>query len=219
VIYSSGLATGPNSDVYNDHITERKYAVSTLGRGSYHHGDLRAACLNAAMDLLAEGDETTLSLRAVARRAGVSPNAPYRHYPDKDALLAAMAAHGYQDLREALLEADAAAPREDKFVAMAQAYVRFGVGNPALFHLMFGHPCSRNHPETTAAAALTTAVLAERVAAVIPAAQHGAFMIGAWALVHGLASLVLDGKLPSGDQEALDGLVRSTVETMLGVQA
>jgi AcrR family transcriptional regulator len=192
--------------------------VST-SRVGYHHGDLRAACLTAAMELLAEGDETTLSLRAVARRAGVSPNAPYRHYPDKDALLAAMATQGFHDLRDALVAADAQATVEDRFVAMAQAYVTFGVRNPGLFGLMFGHPCSRNHPETSAAAAETNAVLAERVGSAVPAAQHGSFLIGAWALVHGLASLVMDGKLPGDDQAALDDMVRSTVETMLGVQA
>ena len=191
----------------------------STSRASYHHGDLRAACLTAAMELLAEGDETTLSLRAVARRAGVSPNAPYRHYPDKDALLAAMATQGFHDLRDALVEADAQAAVEDRFVAMAQAYVAFGVRNPALFGLMFGHPCSRNHPETSAAAAETNAVLAQRVATAVPVVQRDSFMIGAWALVHGLASLVMEGKLPADDQEALDNMVRSTVETMLGVHA
>jgi AcrR family transcriptional regulator len=192
--------------------------VST-SRVGYHHGDLRAACLTAAMELLAEGDEGTVSLRAVARRARVSPSAPYRHYPDKDALLAAMATQGFRDLRDALVQADAKAAVEDRFVAMAQAYVGFGVRNPALFGLMFGHPCSRNHPETSAAAAETKAVLAERVATAVPAAQHESFMIGAWALVHGLASLVMDGKLPGDDRQALDTMVRSTVDTMLGVQA
>jgi AcrR family transcriptional regulator len=191
--------------------------VSTSKTG-YHHGDLRAACLTAAIELLAEGDEATLSLRAVARRAGVSANAPYRHYPDKDALLAAMATQGFHDLRDALIHADAHAATEDRFVAMAQAYVTFGVQSPALFGLMFGHPCSRNHPETSAAAAETTAVLAERVATVVPAARHDSFMIGAWALVHGLASLVLNGKLPADDRRALDDMVRSTVETMLSLQ-
>jgi AcrR family transcriptional regulator len=190
--------------------------VSTSAREGYHHGDLRAALLSAAMEQLAEGDEATLSLRAVARRAGVSPNAPYRHYPDKDALLAAMATQGYHELRDALVAADAAA--EDRFVAMAQAYVSFAVHNPGLFQLMFGHPCSRSSPETSAAAAETTAVLAERVAAVVPAAQHASFMVGAWSLVHGLAALVLDGKLDVEGQDALDDLVRSTVVTMLGTQ-
>lgn len=190
----------------------------STSRAGYHHGDLRAACLTAAMELLAEGDETTVSLRAVARRAGVSPHAPYRHYPDKDALLAAMAAQGFNDLRDALVQADAGAVVEDRFVAMAQAYIRFGVDNPALFGLMFGHPCSRNRPETSAAAAETMAVLAERVATVVPAARRDTFLVGAWALVHGLAALVMDGKLPADNREALDDMVRSTVETMLSVQ-
>jgi AcrR family transcriptional regulator len=191
--------------------------VSTSKAG-YHHGDLRAACLTAAMELLAEGDEATLSLRAVARRAGVSANAPYRHYPDKDALLTAMATQGFHDLRDDLIQADARAAADDTFVAMAQAYVFFGVQNPALFGLMFGHPCSRNDPETSAAAAETMAVLAQRVATVVPTARHESFLIGAWALVHGLASLVLNGKLPADDRQGLDDMVRSTVETMLALQ-
>ena len=61
---------------------------------TYHHGDLRAACLSAAMELLDESGETELSLRAVARRAGVSPAAPYRHYTDREALVSAVAAVG-----------------------------------------------------------------------------------------------------------------------------
>jgi AcrR family transcriptional regulator len=146
---------------------------------------------------------------------GVSPNAPYRHYPDKDALLAAMAIQGYHILREALVRADAEAAPLDKFVAMAQAYVGFSIENPGLFRLMFGHPCSRSSAETSAAAAETNAILAARVAAVVPAAQHGAFMIGAWALVHGLAALVLDGKLTADGPDALNELVRSTVVTTL----
>jgi len=170
------------------------------------------------MELLAEGDEATLSLRAVARRAGVSANAPYRHYPDKDALLAAMATQGFRDLRDALIQAEAHASAGEPFVAMAQAYVAFGIRSPALFGLMFGHPCSRNHPETSAAAAETMAVLAERVATVVPAAQRDSFLVGAWALVHGLAALVLNGKLPADDRQALDAMVRSTMETMLGLQ-
>ncbi len=190
-------------------------AVSTSKPG-YHHGDLRAACLTAALELLAEGDESTVSLRAVARRAGVSPNAPYRHYPDKDALLAAMATRGFHDLRDALIQAGTHAAEEDRFVPMAQAYVGFGISNPALFGLMFGHPCGRDHPETSAAAAETMAVLAERVGTAVPADRHDAFLTGAWALVHGLAALVMDGKLAADDRPALDAMIRSVVQTMLG---
>jgi AcrR family transcriptional regulator len=190
--------------------------VSTSRKGDgYHHGDLQAALLSSALTLLEEGDEATLSLRAVARHAGVSPNAPYRHYPDKDALLAALATHGFRQLRELLVKADAEAPENDKFVAMAQVYVRYAVDHPGVFRLMFGHPCSRSHPETSAAAAETTAVLAARVSTAVTAEQREPFLIGCWSLVHGLGSLVLDGKLTPNEPEQVDALVRSVVQTML----
>src|SRR6202047_4972543 len=130
-------------------------ALSTLSKDPYHHGDLRAACLNAALELLAEGDETTLSLRAVARRAGVSATAPYRHYPDKDALLGAIATQGCLERRARWAAGDAAAPNGEGFVQMAQAYVAYAIEHPALFRLMFGHPCSQSHPAATLAASQT----------------------------------------------------------------
>ena len=189
-------------------------SASQAGDG-YHHGDLRAACLDAAMGLLEEGTEATLSLRAVARRAGVSANAPYRHYRDKDELLAALATRGYQDLRKLMSDADASAPAGEELVAVGRSYVRYALEHPGLFRLMFGHPCSRSHPDTTAAAAEVTAVLAARVSKLVPEERRPAFMVGLWSLVHGLASLVLDGKLTPGGPEQVDELVGDTVRTML----
>jgi AcrR family transcriptional regulator len=194
------------------------YALSTLSKDTYHHGDLRAACLNAALELLAEGDETTLSLRAVARRAGVSANAPYRHYPDKDALLGALATQGFVDLRAKLATADAAAPSGREFVQMAQAYVAYAIEHPALFRLMFGHPCSQSHPAATQAASETFDVLATRVDATFPPEHRLDFMVGAWSLVHGLASLILDGKFSSVQPADVSGLVESTVSAILGAR-
>jgi AcrR family transcriptional regulator len=193
-------------------------ALSTLSKDTYHHGDLRAACLNAALELLAEGDETTLSLRAVARRAGVSANAPYRHYPDKDALLGAMATQGFLELRSKLAAADAAAPSGEEFVQMAQAYVAYAIEHPALFRLMFGHPCSQSNPAATQAASQTFDVLAIRVDATIPPEHRLAFMVGAWSLVHGLASLILDGKFSSVQSSDVSGLVESTVSAVLAAR-
>src|ERR1700738_3072727 len=74
-------------------------------KAAYHHGDLRAACVRAAMELLEEGSPTSLSLRAVARRAGVSPAAPYRHFADREALVSVVAAVGYRELAERLAAA------------------------------------------------------------------------------------------------------------------
>jgi AcrR family transcriptional regulator len=156
----------------------------------YHHGDLRAALLDAALGLLE--DDEAFSLRAVARRAGVSPTAPYRHYQDKEALLATLATHGFGRLADRL---QAAADLPD----MAVAYVGFALAHPGLFRLMYGRPTAN------AASARTAEILASRLAA--PALQ-----IGAWAMVHGLAVLLLDGKLPGTDPEQL---VRTTVAAVL----
>lgn len=185
-------------------------------RGSYHHGDLRAACLHAALALLEEGDHTTLSLREVARRAGVSPNAPYRHYADKEALLAALVTHGFDEMRERLAAADVLAAEGEEFVAMAQTYVRYALEHPSLFRLMLGHPCSRSHPETGAAADRTRAVLCARVEVLVPEEQRETFTIGSWSLVHGLSTLLVEGKLPADDPVRVAELVRGTVTTMLG---
>jgi AcrR family transcriptional regulator len=156
----------------------------------YHHGDLRAALLDAALELLE--DDETFSLRAVARRAGVSPNAPYRHYADKEALLAALATYGFAQLADRL---EAAA----ELTGMAEQYVAFALSHPGLFRLMYGRPTAN------AAAARTAEILASRLA-------DPALQIGAWAMVHGLAVLLLDGKLPGTDPAQL---VRTTVAAML----
>jgi AcrR family transcriptional regulator len=190
-------------------------STSSAG-GGYHHGDLRAACLTAALGLLEEGDQANVSLRAVARRAGVSPTAPYRHYPDKDSLLAALATHGNEELRECLVKADATATPGDEFVVLAQAYVAYAVAHPALFRLMFDHACTKSNPETAASAAAVTEVLAARVSEAVPPERRQAFMIGCWALVHGLGSLLLNGKLNSSSPDEVADLTRTVVSTMLG---
>ncbi|MFJ6637116.1 TetR/AcrR family transcriptional regulator [Streptomyces sp. NPDC091376] len=189
--------------------------MSTSSGGRYHHGDLRAECLRAALDLLEESDEAALSLRAVARRAGVSPNAPYRHYPDKEALLAALATHGFHELRGILLDAGKAAPAGQEPVALAQAYVHYALDHPALFRLMFSRPCSPAHPEVRAAGDAAYAAISARVGTDAPQESHEPLLAGWWSLVHGLASLVLYGKLPrGGDIEEIDELVRGAVTAM-----
>src|SRR5882762_2830830 len=140
-----------------------------LTNATYHHGDLRAACLRAAMELLEEGGATALSLRAVARRAGVAPSAPYRHYADRDALLSAVAAVGYQDLAEDLAAAHPAPSTADDLAAVAAAYVQFALRRPALFRVMFGEPCDRDSSERVAA----TAAISAYVGAIVERAFPG----------------------------------------------
>ncbi|MFB4319983.1 TetR/AcrR family transcriptional regulator [Actinomadura sp. 21ATH] len=162
---------------------------------SYHHGDLRAACLRAARELLEEDGSAGLSLRAVARRAGVSPTAPYRHYADRDALVSAVAAQGYRELAEHLAAAHPSPAAPDDLVAVAVAYVDFALKHPALFRVMFAEPCDPGNEERASA----TAAIREYVHGIahrtFPDADPGALSTAVWALVHGLAFLYLDGKL------------------------
>src|SRR5258706_16100220 len=105
-------------------------STSKRRKAAYHHGDLRPALLRAAEDVMGKQGLEALTLRDVARRAGVSHNAPYRHFKDRNALLAALAEDGFRALGKAL---------EGKSGSlMGEAYVRFGLANPARFRLMFG---------------------------------------------------------------------------------
>jgi AcrR family transcriptional regulator len=189
--------------------------VSTVSRTApYHHGDLRAACLDAGLEMLDAGQEADLSLRAVARAIGVSANAPYRHFNDKEALLSALATAGFVELRKRLLRADASSAPGRQFVEMARIYVHYAQEHPGLFRLMFGHPCSRAHPDTVAAAARAEEVLAARVAQVVDDGSREPFIIGCWSIVHGLAALILDGKLPT-EAQSIDALVESVISITL----
>ncbi|MFG1663982.1 TetR/AcrR family transcriptional regulator [Streptomyces sp. Y7] len=183
--------------------------------GTYHHGDLRAACLRAARELLEEDGSAGLSLRAVARRAGVSPTAPYRHYADRDSLVSAVAAEGYRELAGHLAAVHPAPATPDDLAAVAVVYVQFALDHPALFRAMFAEPCDPTSAERVAA----TAVITEYVQGIVRDAFPGADSSGAlattvWALVHGLAFLHLDGKLDSSTPEVVADQVRASVHAL-----
>ena len=185
----------------------------------YHHGDLRAACVRAALELLEESGTAELSLRAVARRAGVAASAPYRHYADRDALLAAVAAVGYRELAEFLAAAHPAPSTPDDLAAVAVAYVQFALRRPALFRVMFGEPCDRDSAERVAATEAISAYVGAIVRQAFPGADHDALATAAWALVHGLAFLHLDGKLDASDLAAVAARVTAAVHAMLTASA
>src|SRR5712675_1452378 len=143
----------------------------STARATYHHGDLRAALVRAAIELLEERGETELSLRAVARRAGVSPAAPYRHYADREALVSAVAAVGYRELAKRLADAHPAPSTPEQLASVGVAYVQFALEQPALFRMMFGEPCDRDHDERVAATAAVSLYLREIVARAFPDAE------------------------------------------------
>ncbi|GHE95533.1 TetR/AcrR family transcriptional regulator [Streptomyces griseoluteus] len=186
---------------------------------SYHHGDLRAACLRAARELLEEDGSAGLSLRAVARRAGVSATAPYRHYADRDALVSAVAAEGYRELAEHLAAAHPEPRTPDELASVAVAYVRFALDRPAMFRVMFAEPCDPNSEERVAATAAISEYVRGIVHAVFPGVDPDALSTTVWALVHGLAFLHLDGKLDSSTPEVVDAQVRAAVRALFSVSA
>ncbi|MFE7333770.1 MULTISPECIES: TetR/AcrR family transcriptional regulator [Streptomyces] len=181
---------------------------------TYHHGDLRAACLRAARELLEEDGSAGLSLRAVARRAGVSATAPYRHFADREALVSAVAAEGYRELAEHLTKAHPAPSTPDELASVAVAYVRFALEHPALFRAMFAEPCDPTSEERVAATEAISQYVRSIVGATFPDVDADALSTTVWALVHGLAFLHLDGKLDSSTPEIVTAQVDSAVHAL-----
>jgi AcrR family transcriptional regulator len=169
----------------------------------YHHGNLRETLLEAAIRLIAEIGPTAFTLREVARRAGVSHNAPYRHFRDRDDLMAAVAAQGFRELTRAMMEA--AAPKSDALDRLKHAglgYVTFALRRPEHFTVMFDAPISkRKHPDSAAAGEEAFATLLGFVkhcqdAGRLPSGDLRQMALLAWTMVHGIAKLAITGRLP-----------------------
>ncbi|MFC4377735.1 TetR/AcrR family transcriptional regulator [Nocardia halotolerans] len=181
----------------------------------YHHGDLPTALVRAAIELLEENGATELSLRAAARRAGVSTAAPYRHFADRDALLSAVAAVGFRDLATDLIAASETPRTAEDFSAIALAYVRFALDRPGLFRSMFAEPCDPTSPERIAATTAIHDYVRSVVRQAFPQADEEALATAMWSLVHGLAFLYLNGKFDAGAPGELTERVRATVFAFL----
>jgi AcrR family transcriptional regulator len=195
----------------------------------YHHGDLRRAIVNAALEVLGETQSLEFSLRELARRAGVSHNAPYKHFVDKRELLAAVSAAGFEMLAKRMARATAGfgSPREQLF-AMLRAYIAHGVDNPALYSLMFGGYLSgpdRGRPAIELAEAekakslLADVIVAGGLGRAIPENSRNerkiaGAILACWSLVHGLTLLLADGLVgPKKKSGALgDSLVQGILD-------
>jgi AcrR family transcriptional regulator len=194
----------------------------------YHHGDLRRAMVKAAFELLHETQGLEFSLRELARRAGVSHNAPYKHFADKRELLAAVSAAGFEKLTKRMADGRArhSDPRAQLF-AVLRAYIDHGVESPALYSLMFGGYLSgpdRERPAIELAEAEKAKTL---LADVIVAGGLGHVVAGkswnerkvagailaCWSLVHGLTLLMADGLV--GPKKKAGALGDSLVQGML----
>ncbi len=185
--------------------------MSTSKKRRYHHGGLRPALIAAARSLVEESGVGAVSLRQTARCVGVSAPATYRHFANKDALLAAVAAEGFRDLGAAL--AAASRSEGDPLSSMGMAYVRFALSRRGVFRLMFGPAMAKraNHPELQSAADQAFQWLKSGVQNRGRGVRDRHLAaIAAWALVHGLAQFFLDGVLPEAQAEAVTAAITAS---------
>ncbi len=194
----------------------------------YHHGDLRRTVVAAALELVRETQSVDFSIRELARRAGVSHNAPYKHFADKRELLAAVSAAGFELLASRMAAAaDGRSNPRSLIAAMARDYVRHGIENPALYRLMFGGYLTG--PEEDRPAIERTAAMKIKVL-FADAIQDGALgralprtarnerkiegaLLVYWSLLHGLTLLLVDRLV--GPTEKADEFSKTVLEGMV----
>ncbi|MEM7543938.1 MAG: TetR/AcrR family transcriptional regulator [Pseudomonadota bacterium] len=193
-----------------------------MSETSYHHGDLRAALLCEAEAELTEHGVERFSLRGVAKRAGVSHAAPAHHFGDKTGLLTALAAIGFERFLAAQKRREALAPDDpaERLVASGLGYIDYAMANPALFRLMFASKwVAEEDPTLCEVASAAFTHLADAVSAVtgpepMEASTGQTVLVGAWAVVHGLADLMLTGRpkaLMSLDDAEREAMIRAIV--------
>jgi AcrR family transcriptional regulator len=191
-------------------------------RETYRHGDLRQALLGAGLELARSGGPAAVVLRESTRQVGVSPNAAYRHFADRHALLAAVSAAAQGLVADSMLaEVDAMSPSGDpvadarrRLRAVGTGYLRFAREEPGLFRTAFSVPddlANSGAPAKAGAAGLTpfqilSTTLDELVrAGVLPPDRRAGAELHAWSAVHGLGMLIIDGPLRGLTDEMMDG--------------
>ncbi len=173
-------------------------ALAAAKSRAYHHGDLRNGLLEAARAILEEESLAALTLRAVARKAGVSHAAPYRHFPNHEALLVELSIEGFDELRDSLGEAAKAQGTEsDKIANIGAAYMRFVAQRPALARLMFGSQLPNR--DQFPALGLKADSIGEEIG---NALHDSALGLAVWSAVHGLAMLVLENVIDLGQRRS-----------------
>ena len=174
--------------------------IMSITRKAYHHGELRESLLQIAEQQLEMDGPAGLSLRKLGRKLGVSPGAPYRHFEDKDGLLAALATRGFKRLRQMMLDAQKGAVRgEDRLRCAGIGYVGFASQHPELFRLMFGWMPARDVPELYESGNAAFAVLVDTLTAcelegLLSQTPLEAGLL-AWSAVHGASFLLIDDGL------------------------
>jgi AcrR family transcriptional regulator len=210
----------------------------SVARETYHHGDLRRALLEAGLELGREGGPDAIVLREATRRVGVSANAAYRHFADRDALLDDVVSRAQARAADVIAEAIAEVGDEGspeslaraRFRAVGTGYLRFAMTEPGLFRTAFAVPTDLRRAASEDAAGvggrtpfqLLSDLLDEMLeAGVLPAEERDGAELLAWSAVHGLAMLALEGPLRDLPRSAIDELVPRLVRMVdlgLGVR-
>jgi AcrR family transcriptional regulator len=191
----------------------------------YHHGHLREVLLQAAIQLIAEVGPAAFTLREVARRAGVSHNAPYRHFPDREDLLAAVAAQGFRELNSAM---SVAANKQPSALGQLKhagvAYVEFALRRPEHFTVMFDAPVSRQKiPDSAEAAEQAFGTLMKLVKSCqdegrLPTGDLRQLSLLAWSMVHGIAKLATAKRLPYESRADILKFAKFVIDNSLPVR-
>ncbi len=169
---------------------------------AYHHGNARAAILQAAAELLEREGAAGLSLRQAAERAGLSRQAPYNHFADKEAMLAELARDGFERLAGRICaEAGPGAAPSERLARAAEAYIAFGQERPALFRLMFGRELVdlSGHEAARQAASAALAELSAIIGTLAPGRDVDEAALAAWSIVHGYTSLCIEAGLEGAE--------------------
>lgn len=176
-------------------------------RKTYHHGDLRKVLLDTAREEISARGAQSLSMASLARRAGVAQSAPYRHFTDREDLLAAVATDGFEQFTETLLEAASSGDKAEAMKRMAGAYLVFGEKNVELYRLMFASglvPGSAPDSALQRAAIASFQPLLDRVTASSPESSLTSAHVK-WGQLHGLVMLKADGFI----EDSIDALIQS----------
>lgn len=190
--------------------------TSEQSKRAYHHGDLRNALIQAGQELLSEEGVSGLELRKVARRAGVSHAAPYRHFADRNALLAAIAEEGFHRMSVQIGACVEQAP-DDPIVQLERAgyaYVAFARDNPALMREMFSGLTIDRKVDTSLYAA--SKAVFWQISEIMQRGQERGLLVEGepkeqtfimWSMIHGLAMLVVENQIPAEYSSAIDQTV------------
>ena len=195
-------------------------------QGRYHHGDLRSALVSASLALIEEGGVQALSLRKAAKKAGVSPAAPYHHFASRSALLAAIAVDGFTLLHGEMERArEGTSTPAERLGSCGRAYVRFARSYPAHFRVMFRPELAdrSEFPELEEVAGPVFELLVQtlddgQASGAVPSGDNQGYVLLAWSIAHGLSSLIVDGPLGT-DFHKVDVPEEELAELVIGTLA